>query len=325
MARRRKSAERSEEGPAWLITFSDLMTLLLTFFVLLLSMAVIDERAKLVVLGSVTRVFGVGERVFNPKATRDKTSMREPGAMENMPPEDLAPMRDMIFDDVDKDLDFRENKYVQIFSINDEVLFQPGSTALSERGAALLDRILPYLQRIEYPLLISGHTGPRRDEEGLAYSVDLRGKKPDSTWLLSFRRADAVFRHLHGRGIPVNRLSLEAFGQFHPRFSNNTPEGRRKNRRVDLVLDKRNMEWIRKVEDLREKKPDVVQEHYYKGFRFNLSMPGSTPGGTPGGQGAEQDDTRSAPPPDSQSNDLPQPLPFSAPEEPSGFAPQGRP
>lgn len=103
----------------------------------------------------------------------------------------------------------------------------------------------------------------------------------DSTWPLSFYRSRAVYRHLVHRGIPASKLSLEAFGQYHPRYTNSTPEGRQKNRRVDLVLDKRNREWIKKVEALQEKEgPDT--EMYYKGFKFDLTMPGSTvPGEEP--------------------------------------------
>ncbi|MCL1940235.1 MAG: OmpA family protein [Desulfovibrionaceae bacterium] len=274
---RKKKAQPGAGDPPWLITFSDLMTLLLTFFVLLLSMSVIDERAKLIVLGSVTRTFGAGKDLFNPlaKTTPHIPSRIEPGAMEDAP-NDLAPLRDMIFDDVDRDLAFKENKYVQIFSINDDVLFEPGGYTLSEQGMAKLDRILPYLQRIKYPLLIAGHASVPRDETPAGYTVRL-DPGMDNTWFISFRRALAVYRHLASRGINPERLSLEAFGQFRPLHSNNTPEGRRKNRRVDLVLDKRNLEWIEKVEELREEEP-TVKDIYFKGFKFDLNMPDTPPG-----------------------------------------------
>jgi chemotaxis protein MotB len=280
MARKKKA--RAEPGdPPWLMTFTDLMTLLLTFFVLLLSMAIIDERSKLVVLGSVTRTFGSGRDLFNPLAkTETSSSSRiEPGAMEGGP-DDLAPLRDMIFDDVDRDLAFKENKYVQIFSINDEVLFEPGGYTLSERGLAKLDRIIPYLQRINDPLLVAGHASVPRDEATEGYTVRLDDTGMDNTWPVSFRRALAVYRHLVSRGIDPERLSLEAFGQFHPLYSNNIPEGRRKNRRVDLVLDKRNSEWIEKVEELREEEP-VIRDVYFKGFKFELNMPDMPPSGSP--------------------------------------------
>ena len=279
---RKKRQKPPLADPPWLMTFTDLMTLLLVFFVLLISMSVIDERAKLVVLGSVTRVFGSGKDVFNPLSrTIPKTSARvEPGVMEAENLEDLAPLRDMIFDDVNKDLDFQENRFVQIFSINDDVLFEPGGYILSESGVAKLDRILPFLQRIRYPLLVAGHTSVLREE--VSNHAIMRGQfGMDQTWTISFRRAHAVYSHLVSRGIEPERLSLEAFGQFRPRHSNNTAEGRRRNRRVDLVLDRRNAEWIRQVEALREETP-VERDVNFRGFRFDFNVPGQAPSGAGG-------------------------------------------
>ena len=279
MSRKGASTTDSPKRPPWLITYSDLVTLLLAFFVMLMSMSVIDERSKREALGSVSHRFGAGE-VFrvNPIAVNSTAMPVEPGPMEDFAENDLEPLRDMIFEDTSKDLQFQENRYVQIFSISDEVLFKPGSAELSDRGTTLLGRLLPYLQRISYPLLVAGHTASRRDEEGGRYVVDLEGKRVDSTWMLSWQRAKAVYRYLTAHGISEGRLSQEAFGQFHPRFSSDTPAGRNKNRRVDLVLDRRNREWMEKVAKLRETSPSIPQEHFFRGFRFDLHMPGATPG-----------------------------------------------
>ena len=275
MARRKTRPRKGDSDPAWLMTFTDLMTLLLVFFVLLISMSVIDERMRLVTIGSVSRVFGSGHDLFNPLASRERLSRYpsrvEPGAMEG-DPDDLAQIRDMLFDDVNKDLDFQQNRFVQIISINDDVLFDPGGYVLRESGVAQLDRLLPFLQRINYPLLVAGHTSVPRDEAG-NYTVVKGQLGMDQTWLISFRRAHAVYSHLVSRGIDPQQLSMEAFGQFRPRFSNNTPEGRRRNRRVDIVLDRRNVEWIRKVEELRGEVP-VRRDTHFRGFRFDLTVPG---------------------------------------------------
>jgi chemotaxis protein MotB len=275
---KRTGGGKSSLDSLWLVTFTDLMTLLLTFFVLLLSLAVIDERARRIVLGAVSQGFGMDANIYNPLSPKDTAALVEPGPMD-LPEKDLAALRDKIFDDASQDLDFQENRYVQILSINDQVLFQRGQTVLSATGIALLDKLLPYLQNLEHPLLVAGHTAPRRDEEGASYRVNFTDQGMDGTWFLSFQRASAVYRHLISRGIPQETLMLEAFGQFHPRRANTTPEGRRKNRRVDLVLDKRNREWISRIQALQEtgEVSPQVPIHYYKGFRFDLTMPGSVP------------------------------------------------
>jgi chemotaxis protein MotB len=77
--------------------------------------------------------------------------------------------------------------------------------------------------------------------------------------------------------MPRERLGMAAYGSSRPRFSENNPEGRRKNRRVDLVLDGRDREYLNRLETLREK-DEIKREMYYRGFRFDLGMPGVSSG-----------------------------------------------
>ncbi len=270
MARAKK--EKAPEGmPAWLVTFSDLMTLMLTFFVLLVSMAVVDERHKLVVLGSVSTAFGAGGASFNPVSIEKRQTKDEPGPMlENT----MTPIKDMLWEDANRDLNFQENRYVQIVSINAEVLFRPGETTLSPKGVTLLNKMLPYLVRIQYPLLVAGHTANRRDEEGDKYQVSFDDGRVDATWPLSLARAQSVYIHLLAGGMPSSRLSMEAFGQYHPRFPDRTPDGRLQNRRVDLVLDKRNAPEILQTEQIKEQPAPPPGNFFFRDFQFKLDDAG---------------------------------------------------
>ena len=270
---RKKKKKGGDGGPAWLVTFSDMMTLMLTFFVLLVSMATIDERRKLVVLESVSGAFGEGLGSFNPTTIKDKMRVVEPGPMDLQSSNDLTPLRDMLWDDTNKDLNYQENQYVQIFSINEEVLFQPGTTQLSAKGYRLLDRLLPWLLKVEHPLLIAGHTASLRAEKGGDYKVEFDdGISP--TWRLSLLRSFAVYRHFTARGISSDGLTLEAFGKYRQRFSENTVTGRNRNRRVDIVLDKRNKQWIEKIESLRNNPKSGREFFQFKDFRFGVGMDG---------------------------------------------------
>lgn len=266
MARKEKAAS-SDEGPAWLITFSDLMTLLLTFFVLLVSMAVIDERSKLVVLGSVSSSFGIGTSSFNPKSIENLSNKAEPGAMKEP---DMTPIKDMLWEDFKDDLNFQENRFVQILSIDADLLYTPGQSALSEKGKTLLNKMMPHLLNIKYPLLVAGHTANRRDEEGTVYQVNFDKSVVDSTWALSLARGQGVYRYLLQEGIPTGQLTLEAFGQFHPRYPDKNAQGRLQNRRVDIVLDKRNAPERLRLERSREKRPKPPASFLFKDFMFNL-------------------------------------------------------
>lgn len=274
MARKEKSGGGGDGGvPAWMVTFSDLMTLLLTFFVLLVSMAVMDQQRILKALGSISSTFSSMPGTFNPASPENQKSANAEGVMEG---NDLAPIKDKLWEDTSMDVRFQENRFVQIISISGDVLFESGQSKLSEQGEALLNKMLPTLVNVEFPLLVAGHTASRRDEEGPAYAVSFDKKQVDSTWPLSLARSQSVYRYLLQNGMPEKRLTMEAFGQFRPRFADRSPSGRLQNRRVDIVLDKRNTGQIAALGTSKPKKTSRSPGQYlFRNFQFDLdAIPG---------------------------------------------------
>ncbi len=270
MPRQRKQ-EEAKAGDGWMVTFTDLMTLLLTFFVLLISMAVIDERRKLVVMGSVSGTFGAGEAHFNPLADNPlRPQPVEPGAMEG-PTGDLAPLKEQMHEEPPGDLNFMENPFVQVLSIGEGALFTPGGHTLSDRGRDLLRRILPTLIYVKNPVLIAGHTAMDRGEGVGALTVNPDSE--DDTWMLSMKRSLEVYRVLSEMGMPNQMLQVEAFGMYRPRYDNSTAQGRSENRRVDLVLDKREGLWIRQLE--LERRGAILRERFssHGNFIFEFELP----------------------------------------------------
>jgi len=265
----RKKKEPAPEGgvPGWMVTFTDMMTLMLTFFVLLVSMATIDERRKLITLGSIIGTFGTGKS-FDNFSTKDRRRSVEPGPMDLENVEDLSPLKDKAWENAYEDLDFAANKFVQIFSINEDVLFEPGSTQLKPEGRQMLEGTLPVLLQIDYPLLLAGHTSTLREEQGAHYKVERKKEEADPSWRLSLGRTMSVYRFLLEHEVPPDRLRMEAFGRFRQRYSDQNPADRRRNRRVDIVLDKRNGEWLKKIEPPAE--PRDQGPYQYKDFRFRL-------------------------------------------------------
>jgi chemotaxis protein MotB len=261
-----------EEMPPWMITFSDVMTLMLTFFVLLVSMSKIDERRKLVVLGSIIGAFG-WESSYDVMSTKDTKRTVEPGVIEDE--EDLAMLKPMLWEDIEHDLDFQSNRFVQVLSVNAELLFPPGSTTLSPQGQAFLEQIAPTLQRVQYPLLLAGHASSVRDELGAEYKYGDADQTPDLSWKISLDRCLAVYSALTALGVPPEKLSIEAYGRFRPHYSETDPALRHKNSRVDIVLDKRNTlvqaaEVDEAAETVREPEPETYDVN---GFRFELDRP----------------------------------------------------
>ncbi len=276
MARKKKKSSGGgggEETPEWLVTFSDVMTLLLTFFVLLLSMASLqDVRKKHLVLGSLSSSFGIGKENMSIMGKKSKKSdLIEPGVMEA---EDLEPLKNLVWEDVSEDLDFRENKFIQIFSVNAEVLFYKGLDTLTPSGKALLDRVSSVFKGVKYPVLIAGHTSLYEADESPIVKLLGGIKGVDPSWVLSIRRCLAVYTYLLKLGVPSKKLRLEAYGKYHPLYSNETAIGRKKNRRVDFILDKRsyilhNPNKLREFNQLKQLK-EMKNILDYKGFEFNI-------------------------------------------------------
>ncbi len=240
----KRSKKKKDEGsgtPAWLVTFSDIMTLLLTFFVLLLSMATLqDERKEYLALGSIQETFGMGKQTMSVLGKESTQRMMEPGPMTDQKTKDLAPLKKKLWEDENKDLEFLSNKFVQILSIHSDVLFSPGETDLNPEGKELLTKIAPFLNELSYPVLLSGHSSILEDEDRQNLFSTIPEQDLHASWNISLNRILSVYKYLLNQGVDSNKLKQEAFGKYNPRYSNNNKEGRKKNRRVDIILDKRN-------------------------------------------------------------------------------------
>lgn len=271
MARKKKESDGGDDTPAWLITFSDLMTLLLTFFVLLLSMAtMINERKRKIVLASISSAFGIGTKGLNILADDPSVITWEPGPFEDI--DDLQFLKPLLWEDICKDVDLRTSEFVQVVSIKSDVLFDSGQVRLNEKGEKLLKFLAPLLARVSYPMRLSGHTSNLRDELGDEYNERRKIPLRDPSWEISMERTLAVYRFLITNGVKPEMLRMEAFGRFLPVASTATPEGRMQNRRVEILLDKRNSEWFfREKEKLGGEKPKKQEDTFeYKGFSFDL-------------------------------------------------------
>jgi chemotaxis protein MotB len=266
MARKKKKAQCEEMAP-WLITFTDVMTLMLTFFVLLVSMAKVDERRKLVVLGSIIGTFGFHDQSYRVYTRTDTRRTVEPGPIDQG---DLMPLKPLMWDYAEQDLDFRSSRFVQVLSVNADVLFGPGGAVITPEGERFLQTVLPTLSGVEYPLLLAGHTSELRDELGRNYNPGDADMVPDLSWKISLNRALAVYRWLIDNGMDPNLLKVEGFGKFKPHWSQNTAATRAKNRRVDFVLDKRSSIERDRIEDTRETEPQAPGTVDVDGFIFDV-------------------------------------------------------
>ncbi len=232
MARRKKRGGGGG-GEGWLVTFSDLMTLLLTFFVLLLSMASMDTT-------TITRIsaFSKGTSHIDlsgpgrvPERVELLTAMlKDPkNILEKMNrikdllfPLDILP-KELSKGELDKNLSILEHPEGVVIVLTDSLLFAEGSPILDEKGGKLIDALTPVIHAVNADVNISGYTDTT---PGRAISNDD----------LSAMRALSVLERFLQAGMQAGRFSVSGYGPDKPMFTNDTPEGRRRNRRVELLV-----------------------------------------------------------------------------------------
>ena len=113
----------------------------------------------------------------------------------------------------------------------DQVLFSEGGFRLNSQAKAVLGKLVPTLSGLQQTkIIVDGYTdnvpiGPELKREGISSNLDL-----------SSRRADVVVEYLVNQGVNQNLISAQGFGESNPVASNDTPEGRSQNRRIEVTL-----------------------------------------------------------------------------------------
>ena len=258
-----KEKEKSGGSPKWMATFADMCTLLLTFFVIMLSMANIDIEKFREMLGSVKEAFGVqlkqrgeyqaaiDEEILTAKFKPKKGKSRPPdemsrngydhptGAQNVVSSEEAAEKREqrLAVAEIRAAINQTElgdmteiqsgSKGIRI-RVKGALLFAPGQAELKAQAKPFMDNLVLVLEKFDYFLLVEGHTD----------SIPIATKRFPSNWELSGHRASAVLRYLISSGIDPKRLTSVGLADNYPLAGNDTAAGRTRNRRVEFVLTK---------------------------------------------------------------------------------------
>ncbi|MCH8204149.1 MAG: flagellar motor protein MotB [Candidatus Hydrogenedentes bacterium] len=229
MAKNKKD-ECEKGAPLWVVTYGDLMSLLLTFFILLLSFATMDKpREVQEAMISIKGAFGVLPRELttvriNPIPVR----MRRP----NKKVEDLGRrvQRALQVAGLQQDIKLTYDAAGGLkITLPGQMLYRRGETRIRPEAFALLENIGAMLSDLPETFFeIRGHT----DNTALSSDVLYRDNHD-----LSGKRADAVARFMNrNAGIPLDRFEIIACGSGQPIATNTTEEGRSANRRVDIYV-----------------------------------------------------------------------------------------
>lgn len=244
---KKKEDEPKKGAPAYMNTYGDMMTLLLTFFVLLFSMSTIDAAKFKAVIASFEGSVGIldGADTINENANILGNGVSQfPGSSNRTSLEQAAKV-DAALDKLQKELQEYTSKAkiddeLVVEKNGDEVIIRFSETLLFESGKAeikagaiqTLDALSSKLNECiadGYTLRFEGHTD----------NIPIHTAQFPSNFELSGARAAAVARfYIEERDFDPTKLSIEGMSEYHPIADNSTEEGRSKNRRVEIKIGK---------------------------------------------------------------------------------------
>ncbi|MCS7082777.1 MAG: OmpA family protein [Bacteroidetes bacterium] len=223
LKRSKPQQEESAGGaPEWMVTFSDMTTLLLTFFVLLLSMSEIEVKKFRETFSYFTGNRGILHQPAPVSAPPNAQSLKQMQVYEELVA-DIAEMG--LAGKVDVYLDGESMRIVML----DSVTFYSGQARLRPEAYPILNRVAELLQKESIKRVwVEGHTD----------NVPIATAQFPSNWELSGARAAGVVRYLiqHSRLNP-ERFAAAGYADTRPVASNDTPAGRAQNRRVEIRIE----------------------------------------------------------------------------------------
>jgi chemotaxis protein MotB len=249
-----------ENDERWLLTYSDMITLLMALFMVLFSISSVNtskfeslQRAmqdafsgKILSGGKSIQQTGADTESARPAATppipaiqamtqqleaarKSKAAVKENEDFKSLKEQIDAYARDHGLTKQLQTTIARRGLVIRL--LTDKVLYNSGSATLNTAATPLLDRIGSLLRtEFDHPIVVEGHT----DDQAIANA------QYPTNWELSAARATAVVRFFIRDHVGAGRLAASGYGAMHPLTTNATADGRARNRRVEIVLTRQN-------------------------------------------------------------------------------------
>jgi len=223
----KKDEDKKSGGPSYMVLYANLMTLLMTFFIVLVSMGSIQREKVKVGVGAFRKAFlsgGLGILWEN-----------KPISFEYLIEQERMKIREQISTSFKESLGAEmEKEGLTIATIREgvvlklpgKVLFGSGKAELKPEARKTLNKIIPLLKSYPYSIQVEGHTD----------NLPIHTERFHSNWELSAARAISVIKYFWRNGIPQDRLSALGYGEYRPVVPNDTPEHRALNRRIEILI-----------------------------------------------------------------------------------------
>ena len=227
MAKKNNKVEENHGAPAWMVTYGDMMTLLLTFFVLIVSFSSIQLAEFQKALGSLKGALGV---LKNYPSSAKLYKAPTPDILKPSPgptPSEIQELRSFLIEEgIEQAVSLRETDKGVAVTIQSPILFDLGRADLKPQFLPLLDRIARMARDVK-EIIIEGH----------ADDLPINTPQFPSNWELSAARALSVLHYFERRGLDPAKMAAVGYGEYRPVAPNDSEENRRKNRRVEIYLN----------------------------------------------------------------------------------------
>ena len=244
MARQKKRVDEHSNHERWLISYADFITLLFAFFVVMYAISSVNEGKYRVLSNSISHAFSSPQanivppaNTFEPIPSRTLKPLGDPetGKEESRKKEQREKMQQMAQELADVlepllragKVKVTESQKGISIEISDSVLFSPGQAILGQTAINAMRDVASVLAVADFPITIEGHTD----------NLPIKTAQFPSNWELSAMRATTVLRLFIDSGVAASRLTAIGYGEQRPVETNDYPEGRARNRRVNIFVE----------------------------------------------------------------------------------------
>ena len=218
----------------WLVSYADFITLLFAFFVVMLASSRVDKRKIAAMAQTFDSYLNGGTEATrgskHPGATVEPP--KAPSSAMGLTMVELKPTQEKLTavlmpEIVDGKIELSLQPRGLVLSLKESAFFASGDDAVSPAARPVLGKVAEGLRQVPGQIRLEGHTD----------NTPIRSRRFPSNWQLSTARSVAVLKLLtRDFQMPPERLAVAGYGEFQPLDSNETQQGRDKNRRVDVVI-----------------------------------------------------------------------------------------
>ena len=216
-------------APEYMLTYGDMMTLLVTFFVLLISFSSTQASKFNSAAGSLKGALGVlsaqGTYIKQPSLPYTKVVKGYHDKEVKKIIQETKAMTERT--GINEMVKITQSKDQILYRISNPMMFDIGRAKIKDVGKPVLDQIVKLLNKTTYEVRIEGHTD----------NIPIHTRKYKNNWELSFARALSVTEYFISKDISAQRFQVIGYGEYRPIASNSTKAGRALNRRVEIYIN----------------------------------------------------------------------------------------